>query len=95
MARTDDIADAVRRAREGDGGAWRWLHDEYRGTVHAVALSHGPASVADDWARRLANRIRPSPATTSIAVGEASRAAQNSSERMPPSMRPIVWSPNT
>jgi len=48
MARTDDIADAVRRAREGDGTAWRWLHDEYRGTVHAVALANGPANVADD-----------------------------------------------
>ena len=48
MARSDDIADAVRRARQGDGSAWDWLHAEYRGTVHAVALSHGPATTADD-----------------------------------------------
>ncbi|MBX2802165.1 MAG: sigma-70 family RNA polymerase sigma factor [Myxococcales bacterium] len=48
MAHTDDITDAVRRAREGDASAWTWLHREYRGTLHAVAISHGPRQGADD-----------------------------------------------
>jgi len=48
MPDPNDIAAAVRRARTGDAAAWAWLHQEYRGTLHAVALAHGPPQGADD-----------------------------------------------
>ncbi|WP_395110709.1 RNA polymerase sigma factor [Actinomadura sp. SCN-SB] len=88
-AESDEVAEAVKRAGDGDGTAWAWLVDRYSGLLWSIARAYGLSQadagdvVQTTWLR-LVERIdrieRPGSVGTWLAV-TARRESLHASRR--------------